>query len=103
MVDRPHQLDELVVDDADDLLAGIERAENFLAEGPFGDPLDEVVSDGEIDVGFEQGLAYLSHTVADVGLSDPAASAQLLERFAQTALNAFEHRPSPDVCRVIAG
>ena len=39
----------------DDLLAGVEGAQHFLADGLLGDALDEVVGDGEVDVGVEQG------------------------------------------------
>ena len=41
MIDRPHQLDQFVVDDLDDLFAGVERAEDFLADGLLGDAGDE--------------------------------------------------------------
>ena len=75
----------------DDLLAGVERAEDFLADGLLGDALDERVDDVEVDVGFEQGLADLAQAFADVGLGEPAAAAQLLERVAEALLNAFEH------------
>ena len=75
----------------DDLLAGIEGAQHFLADRLLGDALDEVVGDVEVDVGFEQGLADLLQAFADVGFGEPAAAAQLLEGLAQTALNAFKH------------
>ncbi len=48
--------------------------------------------DGEVDVGVEQGLANFLQAVADVGFGEPATPAELLERVAQTALDAFEHR-----------
>ena len=59
VIDRPHQGDQFVVDDADDLLAGVEGAENLLAERLLGDALDKVVGDREIDVGVEQGSCGL--------------------------------------------
>ena len=37
VVDRAHQVDELLVDDADDLLARVERLEHLLADGLLGD------------------------------------------------------------------
>ncbi len=61
--------------------------------------LDEVAGDGEVDVGVEQGLADLLHGLADVGLGDAAAAAQLLERFAETALDAFKHSFTPPLPR----
>ena len=60
-IDRPHERDEFVVDDLDDLLAGIEGAQHFLADGALRDFGDEVLGDGEIDVGFEKGFAHLLH------------------------------------------
>ena len=36
-IDRPHQLDQFVVDDLDDLLAGVEGAQHFLADGALRD------------------------------------------------------------------
>ena len=32
-IDRPHEGDQFVVDDLDDLLAGVEGAQHFLADG----------------------------------------------------------------------
>ena len=37
VVDRAHQVDELLVDDADDLLARVEGLEHLLADGLLGD------------------------------------------------------------------
>ena len=34
MIDRAHQVDELLMDDADDLLAGIERLKHLFAHAP---------------------------------------------------------------------
>ena len=48
----------------DDLLAGIERAQHFLADRLFRDPLDEGIGDVEVDVGFEQRAAHLLQAVA---------------------------------------
>ncbi len=54
MIDRPHELDQFAVNDLDDLLAGIERAEDILADGFFGDAGDKFVGDRVIDVGFQK-------------------------------------------------
>src|SRR5262249_15058127 len=87
--------DEFVVNDLDDLLAGVEGAEDFLADGAFGDALDESVGDGEVHVGIEQRAADLLHALADVGFGDAPAAAQLLQPFAQGFLDAFKHGPNP--------
>ena len=55
---------------------------------------DEVVGDGEVDVGVEQGLADLLHAFADVGFGDAAAAAQLFQRLGEAALDAFKHTTS---------
>ena len=52
----------------------------------------EIVGHREIDVGLEQRAAHLSKPLTDVGLCQPAAPAQLLQRLAQTSLDAFEHK-----------
>ena len=91
MIHRAHQVDEFVVDDAHDLLAGVQRAEHGLADGPLGDALNEVVGDGEVDVGVQQGAADFLQTVANIGFGQAAAAAQLLQRLAEAFLDALEH------------
>src|SRR5262245_22395973 len=91
MIHRPHELDKFFIDDADDLLAGVEGAQHFLADRPLGDTLDEVVGDSKVNVSFEQGAADLAQPVPDVRLREPSPAAKFLERFAQTALDAFKH------------
>jgi len=54
VVDRPHQIDEFLVDDVDQLLGGIERAEHGFADRLLVDPLHEVLDDGQAHVGLEQ-------------------------------------------------
>ena len=91
MVHRAHEGDQLFVDDADDLLAGIKRAENLLADGLFGHARDKFVGDRIVDVGVEKGAADFLETVANIALGQATAAAQLLESLAQTSLNALEH------------
>ncbi len=76
VVDRPHQVDQLLVDDADHLLVGIERLEHRLADGLLADPGHEVLDDREADVGLEQGLLHQGQAVAHVRLGQPALAAQ---------------------------
>ena len=93
-IDRPHELNEFVVDDLDDLLAGVEGAQHFLADGALRDLGDEVLGDGEVDVGFQQGLAHFLHGFTDVGFRDAAAAAQLFQSLGEAALDAFKHTAS---------
>ncbi len=62
MIDRAHQVDQLAVNDADDLLGGIERLENLLADGFLGHAVDELPDDRVADVGFEQRLLDLAQS-----------------------------------------
>ena len=91
MIHRPHELDQLFVDDADDLFAWIERAQDLLAERLFGDPLDELVGHRVVDVGIQKSAAHFLQPVADIGFGQPAASAQLLEGLTQASLDTLEH------------
>ena len=56
VIDRAHQVDQFLMDDADDLLAGIERREHLFADGLLGDAGHEVLDDRVADVGLEQRL-----------------------------------------------
>ena len=78
-VARRQQVDQLVVDDLDDLLAGGQALEDLLADRPLADPRDEVLDDLEVDVGLEQRQPDLAHRGVDVGLADPAAAGQRAE------------------------
>jgi hypothetical protein len=73
------------------LFAGVDRAQDLVAERLLGDALDEIIGDIEIDVALEQGLANLVHAFANICLGNATAAAQVLERFAQAALKSFEH------------
>ncbi len=56
MIDRPHQIDQLAMHDADQLLRGIERVEHPFADGILADALDELFGDVVTDIGLEQRL-----------------------------------------------
>ena len=74
-VDRAHQVDQLLMDDADQLLAGIERGQHFFADGLLGDLGHEVLDDRVADVGFEQGLLHQGQPVAHVRFGELALAA----------------------------
>ena len=88
---RREQLDELVVDDLHDLLAGGEAAQDLRADGLLADPPDDVLDDLEVDVGLEQGQPDLARGGIDVRLADPAAAGQVGERLAQSIAEVVEH------------
>ena len=66
MIDRAHQVDELLVDDADDLLARVERLQHLLADGLLRDVRHELAHDREADVGLEQRFLDELEPVAHV-------------------------------------
>ena len=76
MVHRPHQADELVVDDADKLLCRVERLEHPGPGGPGGDTVEEPVGDVVGDVGLEQRRAHGLEALAHVGVGEPTAAAE---------------------------
>ena len=91
MIHRAHQVDQFLVDDADELLRGIERLEHRLANGLLGDAGDEVLGHGEADVGLQQGRLHQGEPFAHVRLGQPAASAEGLDRRTKVFLKGFEH------------
>jgi len=75
------KFDEFVVDDFDDLLAGLDAEKNILADGLVFDAVDEIASDLEIDIGFKEGQPDFAEGIADVFLGNFAESAQVFEGF----------------------
>src|SRR5690349_17354637 len=75
--------DELLVDDLDDLLGGIERAGYLLTAGPLPDRRDELADHWQGNVRLEQRYADLSCRRVDVGVREPALAAQAGEDRAQ--------------------
>ncbi len=75
-----HQRGQLLVDDLDHLLAGIEAAEHVGAEAALLDRGRELLDDLEVDVGLEQREADLAHRGIDVGLGQLSARADVGER-----------------------
>ena len=87
-----HQLGQLVGDDLDDLLAGIQLADHVGAEGALLDRVGEALDDLEVDVGLEQRQADLAHRRGDVGLGQRAATADVGERGLELVGERVEHR-----------
>ena len=76
-VGRAEQVHEFVVDDFDDLLAGLDALDDFRADGLGFDALDEIAGDLEIHVGFQQRHADFAERVGDVGLGNFPEPAQV--------------------------
>ncbi len=84
-VGRAEQVHEFVMDDFDDLLAGLDALDDFRAEGLGFDALDEIARDLEIHVGLQQCHADFAQRLGDVGLgnfSEPAQVAKGVLEFA---------------------
>ncbi len=75
MIDRPHQADQLLVDDVNELLGGIERFENRFAHGLLANALHEVLDHRQADVGLQQRPLDRLQAVAHVRFGEPSASA----------------------------
>ena len=70
-----HQRRQLLVDDLDDLLAGVELLLHLGAEAALLDRVRELLDDLEVDVRLEQRQADLAHGARDVLLGQRAAAA----------------------------
>ena len=82
---------QLIVDDLDDLLAGVDALEDLVADRAFLDARDEVLDDLVVDVRLEQRQPHLAHGGIDVGLADPAMAGQLAERVAKSVGKSVKH------------
>ena len=83
--------DQLVVDDLDDLLGGVERGGDLGVAGPLLDRGHEVLDHRQVDVGLEQRTPDLAGGLVDVGLGEAALAAEALERRRQAILQSVEH------------
>ena len=84
-------LDQLVVDDLDDLLAGLNPVEHFGAERLLTHIGHEVLDDLEVDVRLEQGKADLAQGDVKVGLGDLRLATQAVGDGLQACREGFEH------------
>ena len=103
------QLDELLVDDLDDLLRGVQRPGDLGTHRPLADPVGEHADGRQRDVGLEQRHPDLADGRGDVGLGQPALAAQALEGRGQSVGQGCEHEPrfyrrggAPDCARARA-
>ena len=84
MIDRPHQVDEFLMNDADNLLIRTQRFENCIAGRLSRHILDEVLHDVVRDISFEQGLADLFHAVTNVAFGDLSGTPESRKCIRQT-------------------
>ena len=86
--------DELLVDDLDDLLGGVQRLADLLAPRALLDRRDEVLDHRQRDVGLEQGDPDLARGRVDVGLGEPALATEVLEGVGKAVGQGGEQRGS---------
>ena len=98
---RAQHLDQLVVDDLDDHLAGRDRLDDLGADGAVAHLVGEGAHDFERDVGLEQRAADFAQRRVDVGLGQRAAAGELVEDAGKFIGEAFEHDHSIPFARVV--
>src|SRR3954449_2688466 len=86
-----HQRRELLVDDLDDLLAGVELADDLRAQAPLLDGRRELLDDLEVHVGLEQRETDLAHGLVDVVLGQRPMGADVGERLLELLEKGVEH------------
>ena len=79
------------MDDFDDLFGGGECGGYFFADGSGADVLDELVDDGEVDVGLEEGESDLAEGFGDVVVGDGALAAEIFEGTLEFVGEVFKH------------
>ncbi len=72
-------VDQLVVDDGDDALFGLQRHQHVRTDGLLLHSLRELAGHFEVHVGLEQRDAHLAQRRLDVGFGQSAAAAQAVE------------------------
>ena len=79
-------LDQLVMDDLDDHLAGLDRLQDFGADSFLTNTIGEGADDFERNVGFEQRTANLTQGRRDIRLRQRTAPGQTVQNTAQAFL-----------------
>jgi len=85
------QLGQLLVDDLQHLLAGVELAHDLGADATLADRGCELLDDVQVDVSLEQREADLAHRLRHVLLAQRAAAAQRAKRRLELLRKCLEH------------
>ena len=96
------RLDQRIVDDLDDHLAGLDRLDHRGADRLGAGAVDERAHDFERHVGLEQRAAHLAHGGVDVLLGEGAAAGQLVQYAGELFGKALEHGFAPGFRRLRA-
>ena len=89
------RLDQHVIDDLDDHLAGRDRLDDAGADRAVAHLVGEGAHHVERDVGLEQRAAHFAQRLVDVGLGERAAPRELVENAGELVGKALEHGFSP--------
>ena len=84
-------LDQLVMHDLDDLLAGRHRAGDFGADGALAHLFDKGADHFERYVGFDQRAADFAQRGIDIGCVERAAATKSIKDFAKPIAKAVKH------------
>ena len=84
---------QLLVDDLDDLLGRGEVLGKLGARAPRADPFDEILDDGEVDVGLEKRDPDLAEDLGNFGVAESSAAAKAREDPLETVGQGVEHGP----------
>jgi hypothetical protein len=82
---------ELVMENFDDLLAGFDGLEDFLALCFFAHGFDEAFRDREFDIGLKKGEADFTESIVDVFLGDLSAAGEIAEGLVEGVAEIGEH------------
>ena len=75
---------QFIVDDFDDLLAGSNTGQDFLADSLLGDRTNKFFYNLKVDISFQQGRAHFTHGFLNIIFSQLAVTAQLFEYTVKT-------------------
>jgi len=75
-IDGAHQSGQLVAYNFYQDLAGVEALYDLGSDGGLCDIRAELLYDVVVDVGFQEGLADIAHSIGDVGLGDSTSAGQ---------------------------
>jgi hypothetical protein len=79
------------MDDLDDLLTGSKAPMDFVANGSFSDPIQELPDHTNIDISLEQSLADFTQGRFDIGRGQPALASEPGEDVFETVRDGVEH------------
>ncbi len=84
-------LDQLVMDDLDDHLAGLDRLQHRRADRLFAHAVGEGAHNLKCNVGFQQRAAHLAQRSSDIRLAERAAAGQPVKDGTKPFLKVLEH------------